>query len=411
MKKGCGCGSPAPSSKTDDEYLLVKAIGNSPSVCGDPTEDDNDDSTQCAKSEPEYDSSMSDFVVPSVGGTVSVQVCNAEVYSVNQWIQFSGSLLIVQIVSIVGNTLQVRNACPSGEEIVTNPEAGLLVPRNTRFFTVGAPECISEEERMNQILEALSGAEEICTPDLLESGNQAVVQPVGLVQSDPGNTGFQRCIRRIFGFLMDAGSPFFTQIKNIAESDVSLYRRLGINKSTREVREFPNYGDYAGLTAGSQYMMGVKQNGAEYLIGPSYGFKPMFVTIYENPSDPLSNVTTVTPAAAIMINRDFNLNVPEISGIRSNQDHVWALVHLDLNILYPPDQARLVKKFAVYLNNDFATLAQWIRTSEQSGPGGTQICIPVKINKSDWKLNLKVEQSFVEATGYQLRVYVRGVWF
>lgn len=410
MKKGCGCGSPAPSSKTDDEYLLVKAVGNAPSVCGDPAEEE-DPSTQCAKTEPEFDSSMSDFVVPSVGGTVSVQVCNAEVYSVNQWIQFAGSGLVVQIVSIVGNTLQVRNACPSGEEIVTNPEAGLLIPRNTRFFTVGRPECLSEEDRMNQILEALSGAEEICTPDLLESGAQASVQPVGLVQSDPGDTGFQRCIRRIYGFLMNAGSPFFSQIKNVAESDTSLYRRLGINKSTREVRELPNFGDYAGLDSSSQYMTGFKQNGAEYPIGPSYGFKPMFVTVFENPSDPLSLATTLSPASTTIRDTDFNLNVPEISSIISNQDHVWALIHLEYMMLHPPIQARDNKKFALYLNGVFATMAHWMRDSEQTGPGGSQICIPVKVLKSDWKLNLKIEQTIPDPTGYQLRIYVRGVWF
>lgn len=397
-QQGCGCGGDSPN----DEYLMVKATGKNPSTCGLPDSSGATTGTvSCPKQEPEFDNTLSDFVVPATGASVSIQVCNPSVYSVDQWIQFPNGLTM-QVISITGNNLQIRNSCPNGSPIIDNPTAGLVISRNTRFFTVGKPPCQTEEQRLDEILEALSGASEICVPDLVESSNQAHVQPVGRVEADPSDTSFKKCLRRIYGILFKAGTPILSAIQKVSEANIGNYRKLGIDKANREVWEIPDFSEFTGLTSGQQYQTAFKPNGTEYIIGPDYGFKPVNITLLEIPTNPLSGTFATSPASATILNQTFNLSSQtDISSIKRNQDHYYVLAHLEVGYT---QAIQGVKILAARLNGSLVCTSVDLY-------GRNTLTIPIRVENSNNELTLLIEQSVASVSNYIVRLYIRGVWY
>lgn len=407
MSNSCGCGGDSPN-KTEKKMLLVEATGESPSTCGLPGLGESQTSG-CANQDPTFDSINSEFVVPSVGSAVTIQVCNPSVYSVGQWIQFFGYTLTMQIIAITGSNIQIRNGCPGGIEIDSNPNAGLLIPRLTRFNVVDQPDCMSEADKLEQILDALSQADEICTPNLLEGTPTAEVQPVAVTINDPNNTGFGRCIRRIFGFLMKAGTPIFSQLQTVAWADLPNYRRLGHGNSNNEVRKLPNPGENPNLTAGMQYMSAYKAGGAEYPVGPVYGFRPLSIELLNNPSNPLGTSGATAPANATVYNNTFNLGIqPDITSVLRNQDHYWVLCHVEIGLT---GSMASTKVMSAKVNGELACTTHGFNDSSTNVNSRNSATIPVRVDAANNNLTLLIEQSLATSSNYIARLFVRGIWF
>lgn len=322
MENDCGCKRSKSSSSGEDNYLMVKATSLTSNQCGNPS-DPSSNTADCAKQEPEFDSIQSSFLVPAFNNTTNIRVCNANVYSIGQWLMFINPHVVLRITNINGNDISLINACPNNVQIAENPNAGTTVNEGTRFYSVNRPPCLTDQDLANQTFIAIQNAERIRMDGLIVSTSTATIQPVGVVQSDPGDAGWTKSLYRIFGISFQGGTPLLTSLKNpVDEANQSSHYRLGINKTSKEVVPLANYSDSTGVSANGQHAVSVK-SGGEKVVGPVY-----FPVIFQNPIT-LRNDTdeiNITPN----YNQSFTLSDPQITNTVRNQDHYYAWVRASL---------------------------------------------------------------------------------
>lgn len=373
----CGCNAHNPSDK---EFLLVKATSSEASSCG--TGDGLDPISDCVKQEQMYDFSLSDFMVPSQTGATSMEVCNPNVYSIGMWLQFTSPIVTLQISNISGSILTLINHCPDGSIVGDNPDVGQVVYRNTRFVVSSAPGCISDEKYLEKIQDALSSVVEICVPNLAQSSSTAIIQPVGRVDSDPNNLGAKKCIRRIFGFLFKAGTPVLSALKLVKGEQAYDYRRIVKHKITNEIKHLENYGEYAELLIGRQYLVGIQKN-SETLIGPSYVMYPFHSIVHENTASLDPNDW---PDLNLTYDHDFDIGgVPQIEGLDGSLDHYFANVRIEVAVRSVADNIT-----KIYLNNVSSGRVYSSQSSTESNIQFNSITIPIRVSRSDNKINLKI---------------------
>ena len=148
----------------DDKYLLTKVK----EVRADTDPCDQVESKDCPKTEPEFDVLEQDFVLPGVGQTTPLYICNPTVYAVGQWIRLSGGTK-VQIVGLGADHLQVKNACADGTSAIeTNADPGTPFPANGNVWLAEPPVC-GEIDLCAGLLECLRTAEGICFSSVPDS--------------------------------------------------------------------------------------------------------------------------------------------------------------------------------------------------------------------------------------------------
>lgn len=221
---GCECVDPVVSDKC---YTVREALP----VCSELASASSLQSSDCTRLDKVYDQLLLATVVPIVGGTTTVKVCNADLYTVGNWIQFidgSGIGAIFQVVSIntTENILTVRNACADGtSEIVSNPSPGATIETDSRFVVVGEPVCTNSDVTDSEVSGALSRLEEICLDNIRSrAGSTEAAKMLGtLAESDCSDGGEPRpCLRKLNTQELKDGTLRLANVNKEALDDLRL---------------------------------------------------------------------------------------------------------------------------------------------------------------------------------------------
>lgn len=380
----CGC----DSSSSESEYLMVRATASESSTCGDGSPSTGRES--CDKQEPMYDYSLSDFVIPSTGFTTSMAVCNPGIYAVGMWLQFIDPVVSLKIVNISNDILSLMNGCGDGLDIDENPDPGLAVSRNTKFVVSGGPLCETDEEEWDRISQSFSFAKEICTPNLEQASITAIVHPVGRIDSDPSNLGVGKCIKRLYGFIMNAGRPIFSALGNpleINSDTIANYRPVVKHKTGNGLFQRKNYSESPDIEPNTQYGLGVT-TGSEKL-QPTYFTRPGIVTIEENTVETnpvLWPVLETTFTKEYLLTSFAGATPPSSHAL----DHYYAIVRIEVATLDTP--LNVFRTTEVSLNGVKAGRSMTFKDDDATVVYNS-ISIPIKVLKSDNKLTLEMKTS------------------
>lgn len=327
----CGC-EPEGEYKESGDYALIKASSKTASTCGTP-EDLNQGSPNCAKTDQTFDRLSSDFAFPS-DQSVPVLVCDGSLYTVGQWIHFVNSKATVQVLSINANELTVRAVCSNGASVDGNPTAGTIIRSGDPIVAVRSPLCLTDSQKQDQLLDDLSEVTELELPNLSEQESlTAEIQPVGWTRSDSGNSGFKKSLKRILGVFFKGGSPYLTNLKTTDLSESSNYRRMVVNKSTKEVRQRLNLSEETSLQTGKTYITGVT-NGEEALI-PGFVFVPILVQIDSHGGNIEDETTWVQIPNSTPYVKTLNFSIAEIDAIDILGDKFYAELHFLFGLRNP----------------------------------------------------------------------------
>lgn len=389
---------------------MVEAIGGESNTCGNP-EDLSGTIGSCAKQEPMYDSITSGFIMPEPEATVIISVCNNNVYAVGQWLQFASPFVTLQVVEKDGNgkNLTLRNACPNGDDIEDNPAAGsITVSKSSIFTVVSQPACTSDESRQEEINKAFSEMTELCIPNLEESEDGSTIQMTGRVETNPNDTGFKKCIRRIKGFLFKEGMPLlpgFTRLPTGA--DPAIYDSVVIHSTTGQTKVKNHPSKTPNLAAGKRYVQ-VYTSGAEVVAGPAYVQAMVRKVLVQSGS--MLDVASLTDIAQNgTFTESFNLNIPEITdllGQSPGYDHFYVDVLVRVGIYNTANNPQSL--YTITLNDQDALMIG-------SSPFGSrfieQVVIPIKVMRSDMLLNFKMVTVTNSARKHMRKVEILGVKF
>jgi hypothetical protein len=394
----CNCNPPS----TENEYLLVKATASQASVCGTALESTTSIES-CAKQEPMYDVSLSDFLVPLESSSVNMIVCNPEIYTTGMWLEFLSPVVTLKITAIVNNALTLVNRCDSGDIVSSNPAVGVIVAKGSHFTVVGQPECVSSADFLLKVISSLATATELCLPALVTSSATSVIHPVGRVESDPSNLSAGKCLKKIFGILFNAGRPFLSGLGSSVGHNNLNYRRLVKHKTSGGVYEKENYSEAAQLESGKQYLLAIT-NSEEKIFGPTYITKfhrhqlkenttdkdhlswPTFSGSYEEDFD-LGDFAGLTPPAEAFLDHYYVMCRLEIGCSRTGAD--VETIQAELNGIRV---GRCVG----------ATSADYLVTYNA-------ITIPVRVENSNDKLTLRLTTN--GTTRYYFRLHVDGIYY
>lgn len=380
MNTKCGCNTDAPSGK---EYLMVEASASDPNQCGNPSSA-NAGTAGCAKQEPMFDQSLSDFLIPSAASSVIMSVCNGKVYTVGMWIQFVDPVAKLKISGIDGNTITLLNRNSNGDEVIANPAIATKIPKLAQFVVCDAPEDLSAEEELAKLETSLSGATQLCVPNLGASSSTAIVHPVGRVESDPENLSVKKCIKRIFGVLFNAGRPFLSALGTPVDiNDLTDYRPLVKHKTTNGVYQRKNYSEASGLADDRQYVLAVTNN-SEKLLGPAYLTKAVHELIEQK--EPI-----LTPASWPEMTDEHvkNFDISDYAGAMPpadhNLDHYYVMVNCEIAGNKDTGDIRVMR---LELNDIIA--GRCSISGDADAQDFNSITKIVKVMKSDNKLTLKL---------------------
>ncbi len=381
------------------KYLLVETTASQASSCGEST---NQENQNCNKKDQTFDSFLNGFIVPLSGNSVNVNVCNGSLYVHGQWIQTVSPVCYFKILSVASNTITLVNQCPQGFEVPENPEAGLAIPAGAFFYVVSEPQCESDEEKVENLNKALGIAEALCVPVMVESDDIEEIQPVGRVNANPANSAFKKCIKRIKGVIFKSGALFLSALKNnINSTEYGLYRKLGINNTSKEVVELPNYGEFTGALDGKQYAVGAFGNESEKIVGPASFFCPVDVLLVENAiPESIPSWTSFVGDLMVLI----STNIAEINAIIKHKDHYHALVHLSmvLDELIPSGAI-----FKIEMNNELVGfLTSYSGASGFGGKKWFNIVMPIKVMANLNQISMKISQ-IQGTTGYTIKTYYK----
>lgn len=330
-KTDCGC----QQVNAAKDYMLVKATGQSAQTCQQNAEDAAQ--VQCLKSESTYDKVLNDFSIPAIAQTISVMVCNASIYYVGQWLYFPVTSDRLQIASKsdTNNVLYLRNGCTDFvTPIADNRDPGNIIAINSPFIVCDSPDCTTAEELSAKLLSAINLSECIQVDALKEAGVTEKVQFVGRVISDPNNSGFKKCIKRIVGFFADLNGRLFAEkLSYMDENNVTRYTEIMLDTSTKEIvrRKLPSS---RGISSTKQYGL-VQYGGATRYVENARTMIPLLNPIVIKDSSNLLitgalvrtvgdiTVTNATPYQTIK-----TLDGSEIDAITFNVAEFYALVEL-----------------------------------------------------------------------------------
>lgn len=317
----CGCNE--YKGVDSREYLMVKATASEASTCGPGT--GGDSTAACAKQEPMYDASMSDFLLPDSVSNTSMEVCNASVYSVGMWIQFANPIATLQIVNITGNILGLVNRCTNGEVIDDNPSIGTKISKGTLFVVGTEPQCNTDAEDAERINSALGTLDQLCMPVMATSSATAVIRPIGKIESDTADLSVKKCIKAIYGILFKAGTPVLSALKLIENEDKPTYRRLVKNKTTNEISHVKNYSETPDLTNESYALM-INKN--QEVLVPNYFLIPFKTLLFQNTG---SNDFNSWESGGDHT-QTINLNFAPYTTLKNDRDHYYVLVRLEIGV-------------------------------------------------------------------------------
>lgn len=390
MSNDCGCTPQA----SEGEYLLVKANGQDAGTCGTVP---SSGTTNCAKTEPMFDSILSDFLVPSEESSVNMQVCNGAIYTVGMWIEFINPYCRMKITAINGNILSVVNACTNGDDIDNNPAPSTVINRGTRFSVVGKPPC--DIDYTEKLQESFATVTELCMPALGITSETAVVHPVGRTQSDPENSGVGKCLRRIFGIVFKAGRPFLSAMgAPVNIDDLNQYRRLIRKNDTGAIHVAKNYSEQQDVVAGNRYLLSIDKTRERVTI-PAYVCQMWHYELKENTSN-----TDPTSWPSFTNDFEFEINVgslDRIQAIDNVRDHYYLMLRIEVGTYkagaYEIVQARIDDKRALKVvagNNAMAF---------------NSVLMPMRIAKADDKFKFKLAMD--GTTKYYYRVVAEAIYF
>lgn len=377
--ENCGCKSSSPSP-ADTEYMMIKSTSMTANACGDPQEPTSA-TADCAKQEPEYDSILNSFLVPAFNNTTNIRVCNAAVYSIGQWLMFINPHVVMRITNINGNDISLINGCPNNVAIAENPDAGSTVNTGTRFYPVSQPPCSTASVEANKVYLAIQQADKLEMDNIIECTNTAIIQPTGIVQSDPGDAGWTPSLQRIFGFVFKGGTPVFSALKAaIVEADQANHRRLGINKVTKEVVPLSSYSESTGVQSGKQSALAISTAG-EKVVGPAY-----FPCFFQNRIT-LENETSVIASFPKNFSKSYTISSPELTSAVKNQDHYYAMVRFSYFCEAAPNHAT----FYAYLNTQ--KVAYIYAKQDDNDP--TNVFMPIRVDSATNQLILNFSNNLV----------------
>lgn len=305
----------------DSEYLLVKATSSSAGC--DPIDSDTGIDS-CTKKEPTFDVAVSGFVVPLPGETVNFTVCNPGIYNVGQWLYFINQEAHLRITSIANKVITLSSTCSGGEEIQGYVYSSSVVVAGSQFIVVGKPKCSSEESKDEDLSESLEGATQLCMPNMEETDPSSTIQVIGRVEADPQNINYRRCIRRIRDFLWKDGCPIWPSIKTIFSGESVAYTRLGINKTTGEVRKYT--AEVENSVAGEGYVETYYENNIKF-IGPAH--IPRIV-------DPIQLMAVGSYLSRVSVPEDnsynfnFGLASSLINQMKRKANDLWAEIEIEI---------------------------------------------------------------------------------
>lgn len=141
-----------------------------------PTCAGSEDSSLCQSQKGKfYDRIIEPFVVPTVGRTGRVYVCEGKLWAKCQWIGMcigSEKIAAFQIVDVTNKYITVLNGCKTGEAILGNPEPATEYKEGTVIYPIPPQGCsqgfctkVAEAIRScgsDAVLEVLQDSEEIC---------------------------------------------------------------------------------------------------------------------------------------------------------------------------------------------------------------------------------------------------------
>lgn len=391
-KENCGC-EDSPET-TYGEHILVKASSNTASTCGTP-ETIGGSSPTCDKQDQTFDRLSSDFAFPS-DQSVPVLVCNGSLYSVGQWIHFVNSKATVQILSINANELTVRAVCSNGAEVDGNPTAGTIIRAGDPIVAVRSPLCLTDAQKKERITDDLASLEEVGLPLLQEeSGAQAEIQPVGWVQSNPGNANFKKSLKRILGVLFKNGKPILSSLNTIGIAQAADHRQIVIDKNSKEVKQRLNLSEETSLEANKKYIPGVV-NGSESLI-PGFIFVPVFKEIdsHGGTFEDRNSWVQATPASPYV--NTISLSVQEVNDVSILTDTFYAQLHFLFGLRNPSafNAQAIIKVDDVVIGGGFT----YFNVDHQAG---FSVIVPVDTSSK----NVEVKVEIIGASGGNARIHL-----
>ena len=395
----CNCNKTASPS---EEYLMVKASASQAATCGVALPSTTSVES-CAKQEPMYDASLSDFLVPLESSSTNMIVCNSAIYSTGIWLQFLNPVVTLKITNITDNTLTLVNRCENGDIVSSNPAVGVAVAKGARFVVVDQPDCVSNSDFLLKVISALSTATEVCLPSLVSSTTTAIIHPVGRVESDPSNLSAGKCLKKIFGILFKAGRPFLSALGGTIGHNNLDYRRLVRHKTTGGVYEKDNYSDAPQLEVNKQYLLAIT-NSEEKLFGPTYITKFTREQLEENTTD---KDHLSWPTFSGSYDKDYDMG--DYAGLtppaEAFLDHYYVMCRLEIACSRTGDD---VVTMQAELNG--IRVGRCVgATSADYLVGYNAVTIPVRVNNSDDKLTLRLTTT--GTTRYYFRLHVDGIYY
>jgi hypothetical protein len=389
-KNNCGCGGQS-SDLPDHDGLMIKASPASAARCG--TGQTPGTSENCTREDNTYDLMLNAYTVPANQQNAPIVVCNGSLYAPGQWFQFLYNGAILQVQTIAGNQITLKNGCPNLALIPGNV-IGDIIPANTPFIVVGKPACQTSTEQANEFQARLATQTKLCVPNMTQNtSNTAEMQFVGWKRADSSDSNFQKCIERIRGIYKKGKSVFATEIEQVPSSDIALYRNLMRHKATGEIREIINASEDPDLEAGEKYVK-MFVSGAEALVGPAYIFVPVYDSLYQN-SSLTDEEAWLTINEATPLEEDINLSISSINELTILGDRFYANVQFNFGIRQP---AGFGVGGILEVNGSPVT-----RVGCQGSYGFNSVTIPVMVEKSDKKITIKVT---VNSAGNPPRVHI-----
>lgn len=182
----CGCNS--TSNGGDNCYTQDNTVKQVmfPVFSNECTGNSSQSISGCPKYfEPSTLTSSGCFVVPAVGATAVLEVCDASVFRVGMWITNPalGRYPIVG-VNAATNLLTLRNSCADGATaIYGNPDPGTQICGTQSIWIGGESPCLNAEEFCADVfscMESISEDNPLCLPDVPLTTSGQCVKMMGL---------------------------------------------------------------------------------------------------------------------------------------------------------------------------------------------------------------------------------------
>lgn len=125
------------------------------------------------------------IVVPNIGSTVNVEVCDASNFIVGMWVNIQGfGRYPVVGVNSATNLITIRNSCDDGSTAIAgNPDPGFQTCGALPLWLTGEDPCLDEEAFADSVKEAFEAQDEDnlwCVPEIAVATTGECVRILGL---------------------------------------------------------------------------------------------------------------------------------------------------------------------------------------------------------------------------------------